>query len=89
MARAEQLLQIFITAVKPPRGCALGLRERPPRKDDPDTPNWIAFADHMPLDALVRWDSAYRELARQHRRIDWEGITEMEGGMRRIAREMS
>ena len=43
----------------------------------------------MPMDAIVRYDSAVAELRRQYPRVDWDGIIEKEGEWRRIARYLS
>lgn len=84
---AQEFIEELVHYVRPPRGCAIALTERTPR--DVDDPNWVSGAGVMPPDALTRYDSAVAELRRQHPRIDWTGITEVDGDRRRIARWLS
>jgi hypothetical protein len=43
----------------------------------------------MPMDAVQRYSDAVAELRKQHPRIDWTGITGLDGERRRIARWLS
>jgi hypothetical protein len=84
---AQEFIEELVRHVRPPRGVAIALTERPPKSAE-DT-NWVTGAGVMPMDALARYDSAVIELRRQHPRIDWTGITEFDGEHRRIARWLS
>jgi len=87
MKTAREFIEDLVRQVQPPVGSAIALTERDP-KNVKDT-NWITGAGVMPLDALLRYDTAVAELRRQHPRVDWTGITEVDGGRRRIARWLS
>jgi hypothetical protein len=87
MKAAQEFIEDLVRHVRPPRGCAITLTERRP-KDANDT-NWMTGAGVMPHDALTRYDSAIAELRRQHPRIQWDGITELDSERRRIARWLS
>ena len=84
---AQEFLEELVHYVQPPRGTAIALTEREPKSAD-DT-NWVTGAGVMPIDAVARYDRAVAELRRQHPRIDWTGITEVDGERRRIARWLS
>lgn len=84
---AQEFIEELVRDVQPPKGVAIVLRERKP-SDALDT-NWLTGAGVMPMDAIVRYDSAVAELRRQYPRVDWDGIIEKEGEWRRIARYLS
>jgi len=52
---------------------------------------WLASAGHMSAAVIARYDSALLDLKRKNRRINWDGVTDMdsEGVSRRIARYSS
>ncbi len=87
MKGAMEFIEELVRHVRPPKGCAITLTERAPREAG-DT-NWMTGAGIMPRDALTRYDSAVAELRRQHPRIEWAGIVEVDGERRRIARWLS
>lgn len=87
MKCAQEFIEELVRHVRAPRGCAITLTERTAKSAD-DT-NWTTAAGVMPRDALTRYDSAVAELRRQHPRIEWAGITEVDGERRRIARWLS
>lgn len=84
---AQEFIEELVRAVQAPPGCAISVTERDPTKGA-DT-NWRAAADIMPIPALSRYDSALAELRRQHPRIDWTAVTDMDGDKRRVARWFS
>jgi hypothetical protein len=80
--RALDFLEELIRFVKPPRGCAIVLTEyrNAPR-------NWMADADDtVSPDALARFVSAVSSLQLRRPFVDWDGVTERLGELRRIAR---
>ena len=87
MNGAQEFVEDLVRSVRPPRGIAIALTERKPKTTD-DT-NWITGTGPLPYAALSRYNSAIAELSRQHSRIDWTGITELNGERRRIARWFS
>jgi hypothetical protein len=87
MKSASELLDDFLKAVKPPRGCAITLRERRPQTEG-DT-NWIASFGIAPWDVINRFDAASAELRRRHSIVDWSGITTREGRWRLVSKHSS
>jgi len=86
---AQDLIEEFVHAVRPPQGCAIVLTELVPSPGFDF--NWLASAGHMSAAVMVRYDSALLELKRQNPRINWDGVTDLEseGVARRIARYSS
>jgi hypothetical protein len=86
---AQDLIEEFVRAVRPPRDCAIVLTELVPSPGFDF--NWLASAGHMSAAVMVRYDSALIDLKRQNPRINWDGVTDLdsEGGSRRIARYSS
>jgi hypothetical protein len=81
---ATELLDALISATKPPRACMVSLTER--RSLNTSDPNWIEAADTMDFITLTRFSSAAHNLSRQHPQVDWTGVTETDGRLRRIAK---
>ena len=86
---AQDLIEEFVHAVRPPQGCAIVLTEIVPSPGFDF--NWLASAGHMSAAVLGKYDSALLELKRQNRRVNWDGVTDLdsEGVLRRIARYSS
>ncbi|WP_457488898.1 hypothetical protein [Tardiphaga sp. P5_C10] len=84
---AQEFIEEMVRAVRPARGQAISVTER--QQKNADDTNWIAGIGNMSPDVMVRYDSTVAEMRRQHPTIDWEGITEMDGERRRIARWLS
>ena len=86
---AQDLIEEFVRAVRPPQGCAIVLTEIVPSPEFDF--NWLASAGHMSAAAMARYDSSLLDLKRKNRRIVWDGVTDMdsEGVSRRIARYSS
>jgi hypothetical protein len=85
---AQEFLEELVRVVRPPKGRSIVLRECPVNLNDDI--NWDTDMIHCPPDVTLRYDSAVAELRRQHPKLDWEGITERQGGRwRRIARDLS
>jgi hypothetical protein len=86
---AQDLIEEFVHAVRPPQGCALVLTEIVPSPGFDF--NWLASAGDMSAAVMERYDSALLELKRQNQRINWDGVTDLdsEGVARRIARYSS
>jgi hypothetical protein len=86
---AQDLIEEFVRAVRPPQGCAIVLTETDPSPGFDF--NWVASAGNMSATVMHRYDSTLLELKRQNRRVDWEGVTDRdsEGTARRIARYLS
>jgi hypothetical protein len=86
---AQDLIEEFVRAVRPPQGCAIVLTEIAPSPGFDF--NWLASAGHMSAAAIARYDSALLELKRQNRLINWDGVTDLDsdGISRRIARYSS
>jgi hypothetical protein len=86
---AQDLIEEFVRAVRPPQGCAIVLTEIVPSPEFDF--NWLASAGHMSAAVMARYDSALLDLKRKNQRINWEGVTDMdsEGVSRRIARYSS
>jgi hypothetical protein len=86
---AQSLIEEFVRAVRPPRGCAIVLAEIVPSPEF--DLNWLASAGHMSAAVLARYDSTLLDLKRKNQRINWDGVTDMdsEGVSRRIARYSS
>jgi hypothetical protein len=87
MKTASELLDEFLTAVIPPTGNAISLREA--KSAAKDEPNWIAGIGAVPRDVLTRFESTVAELRRQHATVDWTGVVTMEGHWRRVAKYYS
>lgn len=83
----QEFIEEMVRAVRPARGQAISVKEHPQNKAN-DT-NWIAGIGNMSTEVMVRYDSTVAEMRRQHPTIDWEGISEMDGERRRIARWLS
>ena len=83
---AQALVEEFVRAVRQPQGCAIVLTETEPSPGFDF--NWIASAGHMSAIVMKRYDNALLELKRQNRRVNWDGITDLEseGISRRVAR---
>jgi hypothetical protein len=86
---AQDLIEEFVHAVRPPQGCALVLTEIVPSPGFDF--NWLASAGYMSAAVMERYDSALLELKRQNQRINWDGVTDLDsdGIARRIARYSS
>jgi hypothetical protein len=87
LKKAEEFIEELVRHVQPPVGSSIALTERAPLDDD-DT-NWVTGAGVMPPAALSRYSKAVVDLRRQHPRIDWDGVTELDGNRRRITRWLS
>jgi hypothetical protein len=89
MKSAQELIEEFVHAVRPPQSCAIVLTEIAPTKGFDF--NWLATAGHMPFTVMQKYDSTLIELKRQNPRINWDGVTDLdnEGVSRRIARYSS
>jgi hypothetical protein len=86
---AQSLIEEFVCAVRPPQGCAIVLTETEPSPGFDF--NWVASAGNMSATVMRKYDSALLELKRQNRRINWDGVTDLDGDgiSRRIARYSS
>lgn len=80
------LLTTFLTSVRPPQGVAIEVIETEPHHEFKT--NWEGYLEQKPvqIEVQTRFDSALKELKRQHPKLDWSGETEHREGKRRIAR---
>jgi hypothetical protein len=85
--KAEDLLDNLVLATQPPQGCAITIIERKP--DEIWKFNWLAGSGLMDRTALARYETAVAELKRHHPKIDWDGITTLDGEWRRLGRYLS
>jgi len=84
---AKEFIEDLVREVRPPKGTAISLTEREPKSAD--DVNWMTGVGVLPMDAIRRYEIALAELRKQHPRIDWSGIVELDGERRRIARWLS
>ena len=82
MRNARAVLEELVLHVKPPKGCAIVLTERPFNK--PSDPNWIATVGPMVSEYARRYTAKVTELRNTDPRIDWSEIVGV-NGPRRIA----
>jgi hypothetical protein len=82
MRHARTVLQELVLHVRPPKGCAIVLTERPFRT--PSDPNWVATVGPMGPEYLRRYTAKAAELRQTDLRIDWSEVTSA-GGRRRMA----
>jgi hypothetical protein len=74
---AQSLIEEFVRVVRPPQGCAIVLTETVPSPGFDF--NWLASAGNMSAAVMARYDSTLIELKRQNPRINWDGITDLDG----------
>jgi hypothetical protein len=84
---AQEVLDDFISAVKPPEPTLFALVERKPGPDHDF--NWILSMGPLSGDAKTRYESKILEMRKEHRRLDWDGVTEREGEWRAVRRWVS
>jgi hypothetical protein len=76
------VLEELVLHVRPPKGCAIVLSERPFSK--PSDPNWIATVGPMMSEYARRYTAKVAELRKTDLRIDWSEVVDVDG-LRRIA----
>jgi len=81
MKAAQEFYDELVGAVHPPKGCKIVLRETEPNPSHDF--NWPETAGGTPTDTIA---DVIAELRRQHRRLDWDGVTERDGKWRCITR---
>jgi hypothetical protein len=79
---AEEFLNKVLRQSRAPKGCPIVLREC--KSEAAEDPNWVLAAGNMPADARYRCETAVTEMRRQHPLLDWDGISSIEGKLRRI-----
>ena len=72
---AQDLIEEFVRAVRPPQGCAIVLTEIVPSPGFDF--NWLASAGHMSAAVMARYDSALLDLKRKNQRINWDDVTDI------------
>ena len=82
MRDARAVLQELVLHVRPPKGCAIVLTERPFRT--PSDPNWVATVGPMGPEYIKRDTAKVAELRQSDLRIDWSEVASADGP-RRIA----
>jgi hypothetical protein len=82
MRHARAVLKDLVLHVEPPKGCAIVLSERPFSKSS--DPNWIATVGPMGANYIRRYTAKVAELRKMDLRVDWSGVTALDGP-RRIA----
>jgi hypothetical protein len=86
MKTAEAMVQELLRYVRPPKGCAIVLTERP--SSGPTDPNWVAAAGDMEIQKNSRFMEKVAELRKTDLEIDWSDA-EGPAGKRRVARWLS
>jgi hypothetical protein len=82
MRNARAVLEELVLHVRPPKGCAIVLTERPFSK--PSDPNWIATVGPMVSEHARRYTAKVAELRKTDLRINWSEVMGVDGP-RRIA----
>jgi hypothetical protein len=87
MKNVADLLDDLLRTTRPPKGCAITLREC--KSSGHGDTNWIAGTGHMPQDALSRYEAALVKLRIQNRTVDWSGVETKDGEWRSLAKYAS
>jgi hypothetical protein len=82
MRNARAVLEELVLHVRPPKGYAIVLTERPFSR--PSDPNWIATVGPMLSEYARRYTAKVAELRKTDLRIDWSEVMGVDGP-RRIA----
>lgn len=80
---AQELLDLLMRELRPPRGTVIVLRERVSTKDADC--NWDVHAPTMPLHMLGRFNRVITQLQFEHSIIRWDGVTDASGNLRRLS----
>lgn len=81
MKPANQIVDEIALAVRPRRGVAVVLTERPG-----ETPNWMAAAGFMDLARNERFVTKVAALRKSTPVVDWTEVSERKGERRRVAK---
>jgi hypothetical protein len=82
MRHARTVLQELVLHVRPPKGCAIILTERPSKT--PSDPNWVATVGPLAAEYSRRYTAKVAELRQTDFRIDWSEVASPDGP-RRVA----
>lgn len=81
---ANQIVDEIALAVRPPRGVAIVLTERPG-----ETPNWAATAGFMDLVRNEKFVTKVTALRKTNPDVDWSAAAQWTGERRRVAKWLS
>ena len=84
MKAANQIVDEIALAVRPPRGVAIVLTERPG-----ETPNWAATAGFMDLVRNEKFITKVTALRKTNPDVDWSAAAQWTGERRRVAKWLS